>query len=172
MGQYEKLVGKAFGEVNPHDRQNADIVDIELAPRNARGNVEYSFDFYILKPIDLKKGAHKVMYEPPNRGGKTWDGARPRVRRRQRPGLDHRPDGARELVPDAARLHHGVERLGQRLGRTSPADLDATITLPIAKNPRRLRDHRPGLRVHRDLGGGTFSADLSGGDAGQDARRS
>jgi len=72
VGQYEKLVGKAFGEVNPHDRQNRDIVDIEFAPRNARGNVEYSFNFYILKPIDLKKGADKMMYEPPNRGGKTW----------------------------------------------------------------------------------------------------
>jgi len=72
VGQYEKLVGKAFGEVNPHDRQNRDIVDIELAPRNARGNVEYSFNFYILKPLDLKKGSGKMMYEPPNRGGKTW----------------------------------------------------------------------------------------------------
>jgi hypothetical protein len=72
VGQYEKIVGKAFGEVNPHDRQNRDIVDIEFAPRNARGNVEYSFNFYLLKPIDLKKGAGKMMYEPPNRGGKTW----------------------------------------------------------------------------------------------------
>ena len=72
VGQYEKIVGKAYGEVNPHDRQNRVIVDIEFAPRNARGNVEYAFNFYILKPIDLKKGARKMMYEPPNRGGKTW----------------------------------------------------------------------------------------------------
>jgi hypothetical protein len=72
VGQYEKIVGKAYGEVNPHDRQNRVIVDIDLAPRNARGNVEYSFNFYILKPIDLKNGARKMMYEPPNRGGKTW----------------------------------------------------------------------------------------------------
>jgi hypothetical protein len=72
VGQYEKVVGKAFGEVNPHDRQNRVIVDIEFAPRNARGNVEYAFNFYILKPIDLSKGAHRMMYEPPNRGGKTW----------------------------------------------------------------------------------------------------
>ena len=72
VGQYEKIVGIAYGEVNPHDRQNRDIVDIEFAPRNARGNVEYAFNFYILKPIDLKKGAGKMMYEPPNRGGKTW----------------------------------------------------------------------------------------------------
>ena len=72
VGQYEKIVGIAFGEVNPNDPQNAVIVDIKLAPRNAAGNVEYSFDFYMLKPIDLSKGAHKVMYEPPNRGRKTW----------------------------------------------------------------------------------------------------
>ncbi len=43
VGQYEKIVGKASGEVNPHDRQNRDIVDIEFAPRNDRGNVEYSW---------------------------------------------------------------------------------------------------------------------------------
>ena len=71
VGQYEKIVGKAFGEVDPTDPKNAVIVDIALAPRNARGNVEYSFDFYILKPLELSTGAHKVMYEPPNRGGKT-----------------------------------------------------------------------------------------------------
>ncbi len=74
VGQYEKVVGIAYGEVDPHDRQNRVIVDIELAPRNSRNNVEYAFNFYILKPVDLKKGAHKVMYEPPNRGGKTWTG--------------------------------------------------------------------------------------------------
>jgi hypothetical protein len=74
VGQYERLIGTAYGEVDPHDRQNRVIVDIELAPRNARGNVEYSFDFYILKPVDLRKGAGRVMYEPPNRGGKTWSG--------------------------------------------------------------------------------------------------
>ena len=73
VGQYERLVGIAYGEVNPNDPKNSVIVDVGLAPRNARGNVEYSFDFYILKPIDLKKGAHKVMYEPPNRGNKTWN---------------------------------------------------------------------------------------------------
>src|SRR5438094_8506443 len=74
VGQYEKIVGKAFGEVDPTGPLNSVIVDIGLAPRNMKGYVEYSFDFYILKPIDLTKGAHKVMYEPPNRGGKTWTG--------------------------------------------------------------------------------------------------
>src|SRR3954462_15775399 len=72
VGQYEKIVGKAYGEVDPHDRQNRVIVDIDLAPRNARGNVEYAFDFYILAPVDRKAGKGKMMYEPPNRGRKTW----------------------------------------------------------------------------------------------------
>ena len=67
VGQYEKIVGKAFGELDPNDPKNAVIVDLQLAPRNANGKVEYSFDFYILKPIDLAKGNHKMLYEPPNR---------------------------------------------------------------------------------------------------------
>src|SRR6202163_4825770 len=71
VGAYEKIVGKAFGELDPEDPKNAVIVDIQLAPKNANGKVEYGFDFYILKPIDLSKGNHKVMYEPPNRGRKT-----------------------------------------------------------------------------------------------------
>src|SRR5262245_14209495 len=52
VGPYERVVGKAFGELSPGDRRNALIVDIGLAPKNARGRVEYSFDFYILKPVD------------------------------------------------------------------------------------------------------------------------
>src|SRR5258708_17165606 len=71
VGAYEKITGKAFGELDPKDRKNAVIVDIQLAPKNANGKVEYAFDFYILKPIELSEGNHKVMYEPPNRGRKT-----------------------------------------------------------------------------------------------------
>src|SRR5882762_2045838 len=53
VGAYEKIVGKAFGELDPKDQKNSAIVDIQLAPKNASGKVEYAFDFYILKPIDL-----------------------------------------------------------------------------------------------------------------------
>src|SRR5712692_9997588 len=72
VGPYEKIVGKAFGELDPNDPRNAVIVDLKLAPRNRNGKIEYAFDFYILKPIDLGRGAHKVMYEPPNRGNKLY----------------------------------------------------------------------------------------------------
>ena len=45
VGAYEKIVGKAYGELDPKDPKNAVIVDIQLAPKNARGNVEYAVRF-------------------------------------------------------------------------------------------------------------------------------
>src|SRR5262245_54284756 len=36
-GQYELLIGRAFGELDPKDPHNAVITDLQLAPRNARG---------------------------------------------------------------------------------------------------------------------------------------
>ena len=68
VGPYEKLRGKAFGEVDPDDPRNAVITDLELAPRNARGKVEYSMDIFILKPVDLTKGNHKLFLDFNNRG--------------------------------------------------------------------------------------------------------
>jgi Alpha/beta hydrolase domain len=72
VGQYEFIIGVATGEVSPSNPQNALITDIALAPRNANGNVVYQHNFYILKPLDLSHGNHKMMYEPPNRGSKTY----------------------------------------------------------------------------------------------------
>ena len=72
VGQYEKITGIATGKSTRNDPRNAVIVDLQLAPRLANGNVQYRHNFYILKPLDLSKGNHKVMYEPPNRGGKTY----------------------------------------------------------------------------------------------------
>jgi hypothetical protein len=72
VGTYEKLVGKAYGEVDPTDPRNAVITDLALAPRNARGRIEYSMDIYILKPTDLAKGNHKLFMEVNNRGGKQF----------------------------------------------------------------------------------------------------
>jgi hypothetical protein len=69
VGQYERIEGTFTGEVDPKDPLNAVIVDIELAPRNANGTVSYSGDFQILRPIDLTKGNHRVLFELPNRGG-------------------------------------------------------------------------------------------------------
>ena len=72
VGPYEVITGFATGEVDPNNAQNGVITDIQLAPRNPNGTVGYQHNFYILKPLDLSKGNHKMMYEPPNRGGKTY----------------------------------------------------------------------------------------------------
>lgn len=68
IGAYEKLVGRAFGEVDPQDPQNRVIADLTLAPRNARGMVEYDTGILLLRPIDPTKGNHHLFYELTNRG--------------------------------------------------------------------------------------------------------
>src|SRR4051812_34417855 len=69
-GAYEKVLGRFHGELDPNNPLNAVIVDLDKAPRNARGMVEYSADFYILKPIDASKGNGALFYELANRGNK------------------------------------------------------------------------------------------------------
>src|SRR6266487_3456479 len=71
VGQFERIIGIAYGEVDPSDPKNATITDLQLAPR-VNGKVQYQHNFYILKPLDLSRGNHKMVYEPPNRGGKTY----------------------------------------------------------------------------------------------------
>jgi hypothetical protein len=70
-GAYEKIVGRYHGALDPAHPLNATIVDLDKAPRNAAGLVEYSADFYILKPVDLAKGNGAIFYEASNRGNKA-----------------------------------------------------------------------------------------------------
>src|SRR6478735_407318 len=70
-GPYEKLVGKVDLALDPALPRNLDIVDLKLGPRNARGEVEASADFYMLKPVDPRKGNGRLFYEVGNRGGKS-----------------------------------------------------------------------------------------------------
>jgi hypothetical protein len=70
-GPYEKLVGTVEFALDPSLRQNQAIVDLALAPRDARGEVVFSADFYVLKPVDLRRGDGLLYYEVPNRGGKA-----------------------------------------------------------------------------------------------------
>jgi hypothetical protein len=70
-GPYERLDGTAYMEVDPQDPLNAVIVNLDKAPRNARGMVEYSAPFFILKPVDMARGNHKIWYAINNRGNKS-----------------------------------------------------------------------------------------------------
>jgi len=68
VGEYEKLTGSIAGEVDPADPKNAVIQDLALAPVNARGMVEYSAEFVMLKPKDMSKASGVLRYDAPNRG--------------------------------------------------------------------------------------------------------
>ena len=69
-GAYEKIVGRVYFAVNPDNLHNKLIVDLDKAPRNAQGEVEFSADLYLLKPKDMNKGNNAVLFEVSNRGGK------------------------------------------------------------------------------------------------------
>jgi Alpha/beta hydrolase domain len=70
IGGYERVTGKAYGEVDPQSPANAMIQDIALAPKNARGMVEYSTDIDILRPTDRSKSNGVLFFNIINRGNK------------------------------------------------------------------------------------------------------
>ena len=69
VGQYVKIIGRAYGQVDPKDPRNAVITDLNLAPRNSSGMVDYVTDIFILKPLDSSKSNHRLFFEINNRGG-------------------------------------------------------------------------------------------------------
>ena len=70
VGPYERLVGKAYFAVDPKLPANQIVCDIDKAPRNDSGLVEFSSDIYVLKPRDSKNGNGAALYEVSNRGNK------------------------------------------------------------------------------------------------------
>jgi hypothetical protein len=129
VGQYEKLVGRAYGEVDPSDPRNAIIVDLGLAPRNAAGKVEYSTDILILTPVDPSRGNHRVFYEINNRGNL----------------FALRLNSAATMVNDPTTATDAGNGFLMRQGYTivssgwdatvAPGNSRFTITVPVARNP-------------------------------------
>ena len=67
-GPYEKMIGTLYYEVDPQHPTNQVIVDIEHAPVNAAGNVEFSANFVLLKPKQAERGNGTVIVGVANRG--------------------------------------------------------------------------------------------------------
>ena len=70
-GKYEKLSGKVQFALDPAAAVNSSVIDLALAPRNAKGDVEFTADFMLLKPVDATRGNGRLLYEVGNRGGKA-----------------------------------------------------------------------------------------------------
>ncbi len=74
VGPYQFVTGVANGAVDPTDPRNAVIQDIDLAPLDSKGLVEYSTNFQILMPVDETKGNHILLTEIVNRGNELDPG--------------------------------------------------------------------------------------------------
>lgn len=71
VGAYEWLRGRAHFTLDPAHARNKAVVDIGLAPKNAKGLVEYSADLIILRPKDAAKANGVVVFDVVNRGRET-----------------------------------------------------------------------------------------------------
>src|SRR5581483_137942 len=70
-GPYEWLAGKVYFTIDPAEPGLPYICDLDLAPRNRDGMVEFSATLDIVKPLDLDRGNRRVLYEFSNRGGRA-----------------------------------------------------------------------------------------------------
>src|SRR5580658_6585899 len=68
VGAYEKLAGKVYFTVDPNNPHNKIIADIDKAPRNGQGKVEFSADLFILRPKDSARGNGVALFDVVNRG--------------------------------------------------------------------------------------------------------
>ena len=69
-GPFEKLEGRLFFAVDPANSANRVSADIDKAPRNVAGQVEFSADFFLIKPKRAERGNGTLLFEVSNRGGK------------------------------------------------------------------------------------------------------
>ncbi len=68
VGPYEKIRGRLLYSVDPANPANASIVDLKRAPTGRSGRVVFAGDFVLLKPGDLTRGNHRLLYDVNNRG--------------------------------------------------------------------------------------------------------
>src|SRR5262249_12760986 len=69
-GVYEIVAGTVHIAVDPANRHDRIIPDLDRAPKDARGLVHASADFYLLAPKDRTKGNHVLLLDIANRGNR------------------------------------------------------------------------------------------------------
>jgi hypothetical protein len=69
-GPYVRIRGVAQGVLDPQAAENAGMCDLDMAARNAAGQVEYATDFFILCPAEPRRGSGMLVYDVTNRGAK------------------------------------------------------------------------------------------------------
>jgi hypothetical protein len=69
-GPYERLSGRVLFAVDPAAPAQADVVDLDKAPRDTAGRVHFAADFMILRPVNADRGNRRVLFDYGNRGNK------------------------------------------------------------------------------------------------------
>jgi hypothetical protein len=69
-GPYQRLLGTASFAIDPNEKDLPFIVDLDLAPRNPEGLVEFKTVLDIVKPVDLRCGNRRLLFDFSNRGGR------------------------------------------------------------------------------------------------------
>jgi hypothetical protein len=137
-GAYEQIRGRIHGVVDPDQPRNHIIQDLDLAPRNADGKVEYVATFALMKPVDLRLASGVLMYSVVNRGnGNPTAG----------------PEGHFALVS-------GWQ------GDVTPSNTNQTIQVPVARRRDGSAVTGPVLARFSDLRPGTNTASIRIGSMG------
>ena len=105
-GPYVNVRGRVHGQLDPRDRRNRIIQDLDLAPRNAAGKVEYVATFSLMMPADLAKASGVLVYSVVNRG-----------------------NGAATPSPDGH-----ISLVSGWQGDVTPTPNNQTIQVPVARN--------------------------------------
>jgi hypothetical protein len=69
-GAYRRIAGRAHFAVDPMGAGQADVVDIDKAPRDGNGLVRMTAGFLLLRPVDMTKGNRRLLFDWANRGNK------------------------------------------------------------------------------------------------------
>jgi hypothetical protein len=93
-GPYEKLVGTIEFALDPSDRHNKAIVDLEHAVKGPDGKVHFTADLFVLQPADPARGNGVLLFEISNRGNKGMLGRFNRAQNNRDPATAaHMGDG-------------------------------------------------------------------------------
>jgi hypothetical protein len=134
-GPVEVLRGRVHGEIDPADRRNRIIQDIDLAPRNGRGRVEYVATFAVARPVDPARASGTLVYSVVNRGNGD---------------VEPSPEGHIYVVS-------GWQ------GDVVPTPRNQTITVPVARNRDGSTITGPVLQRFYDMPAGTTTLSLRAG---------
>lgn len=137
-GRYELVRGRAHGELDPADRRNQIIQDLDLAPRNTRGRVEYVATFSLMRPVDLTRASGVLVYSVVNRG-----------------------NGAPQAGPEGH-----ISLVSGWQGDVPPTEVNQTIEVPVAVQADGSPVTGPVLARFSDFAAGTTTAPIRIGSLG------